>query len=327
MKNLIASISMIVLCSAGYSQSDTLFTKTKKKIPCKIAEINDQEIKYKLEAIPDGPLYVISKDKIYKYTLASGFSEQIVRDELSLENEHADIINKRTVIKIQPFGLMNSNVSVALEKVLKVGTNLDIEMGYINSSINNKPMIRNNVYTTYGRTPFFTGFYLKPGLKFFLGQDFSIKGLRYAHPLKGRYLKFDLAVSYLNFQNVARDIQIRSQTYPYYYTRTTLYTNISSVAYGAFINYGRQFILANALTLEYYIGIGYSGNATTYSNPDFNKNHNVNGYYATGNEYVNISNYHGFFRLADFGLSATAGFRIGYILPNKQSKKTPTEEK
>jgi hypothetical protein len=314
------------LWGTGYTQTDTLYTKTKRKIPCKIVEVNDQDIKYKLVAIADGPLYVMSKDKIFRYSLSSGFSEIIVPDELSLENEHGEISNKRTVIKIQPFGLMNAHVSFAFERVIKVGTNLDIEMGYVNSSMNKRQMIQNNVYTSYGKEPLCTGLYLKPGVKFFLGQDFSMKGMKYAHPLKGRYLKFDLAISYLSFQNVARDVQIRSQMPPYYYSRATLFTNITSVAYGGFINYGRQFILANALTLEYYIGVGYSGNTTTYSNPDFNKNYNPNGYYMEGGNYMSISNYYGFYRLTDFGLSATAGFRIGYIFSTNDRKKTPVSE-
>jgi len=68
-------------------------------------------------------------------------------DELSLENEHKDILNNRSVIKVHPFSFATNHVSIAYEKVIKVGMNIDAEVGYINNSIQKYGNGRNNVFT------------------------------------------------------------------------------------------------------------------------------------------------------------------------------------
>jgi len=315
MKNFPIVLLFCFVSGLGYAQGDTLYTKKQQKIACKIFEINDYEIKYGLK---DGPMYIIDRSQVTKYQLSTGFTEVITPDELSIENEHASIMKNRSVIKIHPFSLINNQLSFAYEQVIKVGMNLDIEVGYVNSGLNKQPI--------FGRTlnnAFYTGAYLKPGVKFFLGQDYSVKGLRYAHPLKGRYLKLDLAVSYLNYENVGRQVGGYYPTPP-----STIYTDITTVALGGFVNYGRQFILGNLLTMEYFIGIGYTGQNYKYSNPNFTNNSGIypGGYYYY-NDAQNISNYHGFMRIPLVGISGTAGFRIGYIIPDKSSQRVKSTTK
>lgn len=333
MKNNILTLLLVFFVSFAFSQSDTLYTKKQQKITCKITEIGEFEIKYTLAAIPEGPVYIINKSNILKYTLSSGYSELIIADEMSIENEHAAILKNRSAIKINPFAFANNQVSFAYEKVLKVGMNLDVELGYINNSINKTPLINSNnnlfAYNNYyynGIQPaiyygpqkiFYSGAYIKPGIKFFLGQDYSIKGMKYAHPLKGRYIKLDLAFSYLNFQNVKRTEYTYNGGSGQYVTKST---NINSFAYGGFVNYGRQFILGNLLTFEYYLGVGYTGQSNSYTNADFLATNSPYNYGYTEDAARYISNYHGFQRLSNSGISATAGFRIGYIFPDKKMK-------
>jgi len=296
MKNFTATLVFLCFCALGYSQSDTLYTRKQEKIPCKIIEINEFDIKYKRPENIDGPLYVINKTTVVKYTLSNGFTELLLPDELSIENEHQEILQKRSVIKIHPFSFVNNQISLAYERVIKVGMNLDIEAGYSNSGIND-----HGLFGTISNEAFNTGFYIKPGVKFFVGQDYSVRGLKYAHPLKGRYIRLDLAFSYLNYQNILFG----------YKNSSPLYTNMNTVAFGGFVNYGRQFILGNLFTLDYYIGIGFTGQAQAFSNPA----HTSSSYY----DGSNVSNYHGFLRTPGVGLSYTLGFRLGYILPQKKT--------
>jgi hypothetical protein len=214
MKKLLFTSFLLCFFSTVVAQVDTIYNKKHQKIPCKIIEINEFEIKYKIVGLDNGPMVIINKSSVIKYRLSNGFVEVLSPDELSLENEHAEILKNRTVIKIHPFSLVNQKVAVAFEKVIKVGMNLDVEVGYVNSNIS-----RN---TSFGGSPAFkTGAYIKPGIKFFLGQDYSVRGLKYAHPLKGRYVKLDLAISYLNFHDVYR--YGYSQNYSaYYYTKSDL---------------------------------------------------------------------------------------------------------
>jgi hypothetical protein len=203
-------------------------------------------------------------------------------------------------------------VSIAYEKVIKVGMNLDAEAGYVNSSMTQYQGLSGHMYGF--NAPFVTGAYIKPGMKFFLGQDFAVRGLKYAHPLKGRYIKIDLAFAYLDFQDVSYSI-------PGYYPNppTTISSDVRAFSYGGFINYGRQFILGNLFTLDYYFGVGFTGQSVSYSNPGFTTSNNTlrYGYYDFSRS---ISSYYGFSRIPTFGLSGTCGFRLGYILPSKKSR-------
>lgn len=304
MKKLFFLLVFACLASIGFSQSDTLYTIKNKKIPCKIYEINEFEIKYRLAGVADGPLYVIDKTTVRKYTLANGYTELLLPDEMSLENEHREILGNRQVIKIHPFSFATNHISFAYEKVIKVGMNLDVEAGYINSGFTN-----NNWFGSNGNyNVFASGAYIKPGVKFFLGQDFAVRGLKYAHPLKGRYFKVDLAVSYINLRDVT--VYIYNNSYPY--TTVPVKSDVGSVAYGAFINYGRQFILGNLFTFDYYFGIGATGQSNSYSNSAIKSNY--------GFDARNLYYYGGFYRTPNIGISFTGGIRLGYIIPDKTTK-------
>jgi hypothetical protein len=319
MKRIVLFIAVVLMAKFAVAQTDTLFSG-KKAIPCKIVEISESEFKYKKAELMDGPTYVIDRSKVTKYTLAGGFSEIVVPDEMSVEHEHKEILGNRSVIKIQPFSLALNYISIGYEKVIRVGTNLDIEAGYMNNAMTTNSNFYGYGINSYNGTPFTYGFYFKPGVKFFLGQDFSVKGLKYAHPLKGRYIKLDLAVSYLNIQNVGYYQYNYNNPYPYYYNSGTLVsTDINSIAAGGFINYGRQFILGNVLTLDYYVGFGYTFQTNSYTNSSYMSTQNV---YFRG-EANSIYRYGAFVRIPGVGISGTAGLRIGYIIPSKKAAALP----
>lgn len=322
MKRLVLFIAVLLIAKFAVSQTDTIFAG-KKAIPCKIVEISESEFKYKRADLPDGPVYVIDRVKVNKYTLASGYSEIVVPDELSVEHEHREILGNREVIKVQPFSLALNYISVGYEKVIKVGTNLDIEAGYINNSMTTSQSFYSYGVSSHFGNPYCYGFYFKPGVKFFLGQDFSVKGLKYAHPLKGRYIRLDFAVSYVNVQNVTS--AIRTNTYPYYYSTTGyVSTDISSVCIGGLINYGRQFILGNVLTLDYYFGIGYSFQTYSYSNPDYLTTALSNTWnQRPSDQGGNIFRYGALLRIPGVGVSGSAGLKLGYIIPSKKAAALP----
>jgi hypothetical protein len=324
MKKLFFITVLICLSSVGVAQiADTLYTQKNQKIACKIYEVNEFEIRYRMANALDGPVFVIDKYSIRKYTLANGYSEVIMLDELSLENEHKEIIGNREVIKINPFSVAFNHISLGYEKVIKVGMNLDVQAGYVNSTMTNPD------YASLGMNTraYHVGAYIKPGIKFFLGQDFSVKGLKYAHPLKGRYVKLDLAVSYLNFQDVKAIMSNYNGQYPYVATYTVISTDINTVSYGGFLNYGRQFILGNLFTLEYYFGAGFTGQSINYTNSNYLptlRSQYGGAYYREQNI---ASNYYGFARIPGFGLSGTVGLRVGYIIPSKKTYGVKNAEK
>lgn len=323
MKKSIFTLFIMCLFSAAIGQVDTIYKRNNQKVACKIIEVNEYEIKYKMVGLEDGPLVIIDRSSVIRYRLSNGFSEMLLPDELSLEHEHGEILGNRSVIKIHPFSFVDHKLSFAYEKVIKVGMNLDVEVGYSNSNINPSTII----FQT--GNSFNTGAYVKPGLKFFLGQDYSVKGLRYAHPLKGRYIKLDFAISYLNYNNI-RTLSYNNSANNY----LAIKRDIDVISYGGFVNFGRQFILGNLFTMEYYFGAGFTGISSNSKNVSSsvvgtNSYGSVYGNYSNINpDGSNVSNFHGFLRVPTVGLSFTGGFRIGYIIPSKaahsKSNKTST---
>lgn len=189
-----------------------------------------------------------------------------------------------------------------------------------------------DMITSSGQMAPMSGFYLKPGVKFLLGQDYSLKGMKYAHPLKGRFLRLDVVFSYMNYQNVASNVSY-NQTGPFYpsytYTITTVnrVSNINVLGYGGMINYGRQFILGNIMTFEYFVGVGVTGQSYSYNNATTetktyvydpaNPVYYYPPYYGSGDAKY-LSNYHAFFRVPEVGISGILGLRLGFIVPEKK---------
>lgn len=327
MKKIICSALLICAVINLQAQSpaaqDTLFMQDGKKIPCKIYEINEFEMRARIDG-ENGPIMVFDKFKVRKYQLSSGYSEILMPDELLVENEHASILKNREVIKVHPFSPAFNHLTIAYEKVIKVGMNLDVQAGYINSDITNRGSANTNLGLNINS--FHSGFYVKPGMKFFIGQDYTIKGMKYAHPLKGSYIKLDLAYSYLEFQDVKAYIYNYNnyQTFAPV-TPTVISTDIRSSSYGGFVSFGRQVILGNLLTLDLYVGAGFTGQSINYTNPEFipalrnSNNYYGNVYYSYGEGRIN--NYYGWLRVPGIGLSFTSGLRLGYIIPAKKEKK------
>lgn len=292
-------------------QSDTLFL-IEKKLSCKIIEIGETEIKYRLASSPNGPLYVTNKKNIIKYKLSNGFEEKVVIDTLPVGLLPKEFVGSRSVVKIQFSHLFVGCISVAYEKVVRKGINLEVEAGLTNNSFHRNETLKSfGTYSDVG-APFGYCFYLKPGIKLLLGKDFSKKRLKYTHPLKGRYIHFDLAISYVKLKDL-----FRYSTYDYWGNPTKIVTNVSSVAYGGFISYGRQFLLSRSFTFDYYFGLGYTLQTNVYSNPDFVERK------VYDDRAKSISRYGGFARDRWIGYSVTAGVKIGYVIPSKKTVPLP----
>ena len=301
-KQIVLTVFFLFVYSLSYSQtdslkvlkSDTLFTFDNSKIPCKVTEIGEDEIKYKKADMPDGPVYVISKDKVRQIVFANGIKETIKRDQLSMAPA-PEVINQRRVIKVHPFSPLFNKVTVGYEQVLKVGMNLEVKVGYINSNIDK------STYSSINGSTSTTGAYVQAGVKFLLGQEYYIKGMKYAHPLKGRYIRIEGIASDLSLKNLY-GYMLYNPTYGTYTQQTV---NGNAFGYGLFVTYGRQWVLANMFTLDYYIGLGASGVSASYSS-----NNSGNNVRLLEN---NIYNYYGFLRAAS-PFSATYGLTFGYII-------------
>jgi hypothetical protein len=72
------------------------------------------------------------------------------------------------------------------------------------------------------------------------------------------------------------------------------------------INYGRQLILGNIVTLDYYAGIGYGGSVQQYSNPHW-------GTGANAYENVGINYFYSHTNIGQTGICVNAGLALGIV--------------
>ncbi|MBS1652219.1 MAG: hypothetical protein JSU07_09440 [Bacteroidetes bacterium] len=303
-----------------FSQLDTLYLKKDhKKIPCKINEITDIDFRYRLDK--DGPITYIDKNLVSAFRLASGYYEQVKTDELLVANQLSNVMNRREAVKLHPFSIAFNQLAFAYERVLKVGTNLDAEVGYINSNFNPNYLKIFDNQAAYNPSGYY-GFYLKPGIKFLSHGKTTVRGAKFQHPLLGGYVSLNLALSYMQWQGLTNTFYDPSSS-----SSVTYKSDYNTTAYGCFINFGNQSALGSFITLDYYIGFGYTGQSGSmtfkgfYDNP-YNNSSQIGVYpnYGYISQKFEPGNFHGFFRSTALGLSMSMGFRIGFMLPEPKQK-------
>lgn len=90
---------------------DTIYLNSREKIIAKVQEINPTQVKYKLFSSPDGPVYIVNKEQIWKIVYSDGHSE-FFRDEDDTE-EIKDI--RPILIGVNSFELMFGFVTLNAE--------------------------------------------------------------------------------------------------------------------------------------------------------------------------------------------------------------------
>ncbi len=235
---------------------DTLITLKNEKIVGKITKVTETEFEYKKSLEPDAPIYTISREKIKEIRWGNGSKELVMPDEMSVNKEH-EILDKRSDIQFHFFSIVTEKLSFTYEHVIKVGINLEVTAGLINNTMIKQPITgSSNDLLTQGAM-------LGAGVKFLLGQDFYLNGMKYAHPLKGRYIKPEILYAGFIEHGVVSGYSVANGSN--YGQQVVTDLKVNSVA--IMLNYGRQFVLGNILTFGYSVGVGYSLNSAAYSNP------------------------------------------------------------
>jgi hypothetical protein len=272
------------------------------------------EIKYYLTNEINGPLYIVYKSTVIKYTLASGATHWINTSPSSSFSEATiDTFPRGHMIKISPIGIILNHITLSYETIINKKTNFELEIGYINSSLSNNDFISkffNGIF--FDRVLNNTGFYFKPGFKFFSYRS----GKSYSKPFNGGYSKLEFAYSNITVQNFNT---IATAT-------GSVSTNLRSQAIGGFFTSGIQAPLSKKVYLDFSVGIGFTKQISNYSNPDYVEalNQSKNSSYARQERL--ISNYYGFLRMPySFGVSFNYSLKVGYVLftkPRNKGKKS-----
>lgn len=271
--SLITGIVFILLASLpGFSQ-DYIIKKNNDTLNCKIKEVAMDEIKYALPDFPSDVSFSIDKDAVYKVVFSNG-KELIIQQEMSNPANYLD--NKKNAIKIDFLSPLTGNTTFSYERSLKPARSIEGTLGIIGLGTDYNDVDQR-------------GAFIKFGMKFIKSPDFYLRGMRYAHVLKGAYIRPEVQLGYYSRLN-----EMYYEDYdpynPYWYSYSEREENFTAAI---LLNIGKQWVFDNSFLVDWYVGVGYGFDS---NNDDYNEYHY---------SFVNADE--------DVPLSFTAGLKIGFL--------------
>jgi len=267
--SMLGLISFLILAQPVISQ-DQIHKKNKEIIQCNVKEIGMDEIKYTLPEYPSDLLFAIDKDNVEKILFDSG-KEIFFQLEISNPDNYLD--NRRNAIKVDFLSPLTGNTTFYYERSMKPGRSLEMALGIVGLGINVSEINA-------------AGFFTKFGAKFIKSPDFYLRGMRYAHILKGGYVKPEITIGYYSrdYDNWYDD-----GFYGYNYS-----TERKDVVTGAILlNVGKQWVFDNSFLVDFFFGVGYGFDS---------RNDNDGGYHFS---HVSASD--------EVPISFSAGLKMGWL--------------
>ena len=272
--------------------SEDVITKTDGTVvKAKIIEIGATEVKYKLYTSPDGPTLSVKKQDVDNIKIDGQVVYEKKDDPYSTSNNK--ILDRTSTIKFYFFSPLNHHIDFGYEWMNKPGFNWDVALGIIGPGVTTNP----------NRQP--KGMFLRGGPKFLLGSSEDVVNEdtkdRYAHPLRGKYIKVEVI---LNAFSTTNKIDTTNLFSPSGITGAIIYKKkYQSLAID--IQYGRQYIFGNAMTMAWYFGIGYSFESETSTLDPYYKKY----------DFFDVNRYSHTYFGQTFPMIFTWGLTIGYIMP------------
>ncbi len=229
---LVLLIVFVTAFSIGVDAQDIIIKKNADTIPCKVKEIGSDEIKYTLPGYPSDVLFTITKDKTTKLIFENG-QEMTFQDEMDNPLNYAD--QNKNAIKFDFLSPLTGNSTFAYERSLKPGQSIEATLGIIGLGFDPNEI-----------NP--RGSFVKFGMKFIKSPDFYLQGMRYAHILKGSYIKPEIGFGYYS-----KESEVYNNCWDSYYT--TERKEYFSVVLQLVI--GKQWIINDVFLVDFYGGVGY----------------------------------------------------------------------
>jgi hypothetical protein len=219
--------------------ADKLIKRDGTNINCKIREIGDDEIKYSEEGIQSDILIGIDKNKVASIIFADGHE---IKMEDSRSNSEDYAKQRKNAVKVNVLLPVSGAFEICYERSVVPGRSFNSSVGLIHAG------------KDQGGTMYASGAFVKAGYKFIRNPDFYLKGMRYAHILKGGYINPELAFSTFSF-----DAENSSD-------QNAPYQRESVAKLAVLLNIGKQVVFDNRFLFDWFIGAGYvlGGTEETY---------------------------------------------------------------
>ncbi len=261
-------VAFILLSGSSVLAQDIILKKDNELIKCKIREIGLDEVKYNLPEYSTDVLFTIDKDRITKVIFENG-KEMEFQVEMTNPANYED--NRKNILKIDFLSPLTGNTTFAYERSLRPGRSVEATLGIIGLGLNNNDRNAGGLFTKFG-------------YKLIKNPDFYLRGMRYAHLLKGSYVKPEIAIGFFNHDTwIWRDYNNGSSSEE---RRESVFSGTVQMVLG------KQWVMDNAFAIDLFAGIGYGFSTTE----DFTPYHY--GYSVMGET---------------FPIAFSAGFKIGYL--------------
>jgi hypothetical protein len=294
MKLRIVLPALCILFSITASAQDKIYRHNGKVVEAKVIEIGASEIKYREFNNPDGPIYILETDRIKKIVYENG-KEDRFKDNIKDPERYSDQADK--AIKINFFSPLYGYFEVAYEKSLGFGRSYEFSLGIIGAGKSSVLEYSDGTLDEVKRDPF--GFFISAGYKFGKLPDFIIFGkTRASHLMQGTYVRPAIYAGHYKENKII------------YKADYTYEVGKQNVTFGAVqLEFGKQWVLGDKVTLDFYWGLGYGFDNKKSSYEDY-----LPGYYWEETEAFNYANA----RIGKTpGLSGTFGVRLGMLLGKK----------
>ena len=242
-KLMVFFLFVTVALSAQNKFADKVIKRNGEVIVCEVREVGDDEIKYVLADYRSDLIFGIDKNKVLSITFSDGHELKFSDSMYGSENYSTQ---RKNAFKFNFFSPLMGATAFGYERSLRPGRSIDTRLGIIGLGQD---------LDGYKAS----GVYVSAGYKFIKDPDYYVKGMRYAHLLKGAYFKPEIALSCYTYSNRT------------YFGNHTVSEPDTKVRLGAFIlNVGKQWVFADRFLVDWYIGAGYGFGK---NDEDGNSNH------------------------------------------------------
>ncbi len=229
-KFLFFALLFVVFMSNSLDAQDIIMKKDNELIKCKIREIGLDEIKYVMPEYSQDVVFTVDKDDLIKIIFENGKEMEF---QVKMTNPETYNENKKNILKIDFLSPLTGNTTLAYERSLRPGRSIEANLGIIGLGVDVDD--RNA-----------GGAFIKFGYKFIKDPDFYLRGMRYAHILKGGYIKPEVAFGFYSCDRWYYDNNYNS-----------IVKRREMVSATVQIVFGKQWVFDNAFAVDMYGGVGY----------------------------------------------------------------------
>jgi hypothetical protein len=313
MNKIALTILLLIASASSVFAQDKIYTTTQKApIVCEVVEISVNEIKYHPVGRPV-PIVSIDKQDVIRIVYASG---EVFMVSNPLEDFSVYKSQKRWNAKLALLSPLLGHTQLFLEHSRKPGRSLEYELNLIGLGKSlplgyaYDPGTGNEIL----RYADARGIGLGIGMKYLRLPDYVNGQVRLRHILQGAYIKPSISVAYYQRNFDSRD----NSGAPFTTVRKPVYSAVAG------ITAGKQWILDNSFSLEFYSSVGF-GADNVRSTAKKARNDVGQPLFRYDNE--PFLNYGGTrFSRGDFGLVLGAGIRVGYLFNVRKKSDQPDQQ-